>query len=247
MSTEGRSNAGMILAAVLAVTAMAVLTTFSAYSTSIEHQLDYVSGEIMSDEDVVDAVLKLTESGSSLSREKNEFLSTYLKLSNNNLPEPDADLAGKHENEFSLSFREQNNAVKSIPEPEHQYVYEEKQISDNVYLGPSEENKNVQGLQDNEPDGEFKYSIQVKSFSQKAGAALLVRQLKEKNYDCFLCEKCNDLTDEILYRVFVGKFKDFQSAKNTCENLKKKNMFSDKIFVVNRSWVYNDQLTMNSE
>ena len=65
-----------------------------------------------------------------------------------------------------------------------------------------------------------------------------IRSINPENTSTVSEEK--HISDETLYCVFVGKFSEFQSVKASCQLLKKKNRFSDNIFVVDKDWIGSD-------
>ena len=79
------------------------------------------------------------------------------------------------------------------------------------------------------------YSIHVGSYVQKAQADRRVEALRKQNYDCFMIP-AHVPGKGFFYRIFVGKFKDLNSAKMVCKTLKAKKEFPRDIHVVRRDW-----------
>ncbi len=80
------------------------------------------------------------------------------------------------------------------------------------------------------------YTIHVNSFVNKADADTRVQQLRDMNFDSFTLPGRVMGEDQAYYRVFVGKFEDFEAANHLCNDLKQKRGFRKDIHVVNRSW-----------
>jgi len=81
------------------------------------------------------------------------------------------------------------------------------------------------------------YSIHVGSYLQEARAKKRLSQLKQANYDVFMIP-AHVPGKGFYYRIFVGKFKDLDSAKMVCQALKSKKDFSRDIHVVDRDWAF---------
>ena len=209
--------------------AITIAASQPAYSTNIEYQLDLASDEMTKDEDL----LSWSSGLRTISNyDKSEILSPYLKSLNNQTSRQHLNSSKEPEKGPSLSIRKKDT-VQLLTE-KHESKGEEN------YSSTEKKNDNAQ--QDKEPsDFFFKFSIQVKSYNQKIYADDLVKQLRKENYVSFFSRILNPSTKETLYRVFVGRYKDFKSAKDACELLKKKNGFTDNIFVVNQSWVTGEQ------
>ena len=80
------------------------------------------------------------------------------------------------------------------------------------------------------------YSIQVNAYIRKTDAEKRVNSLKQMEYDCFTYAGYVPMKDSTFYRVFIGKFKDYKTAKEFCEDLRQRGDFAKDIYVVNRSW-----------
>jgi general secretion pathway protein D len=80
------------------------------------------------------------------------------------------------------------------------------------------------------------YTIQVSAYLSKTEAEKRVNTLKQMDYDCFTYTGYVPLEDKTFYRVFIGKFKDFKTAIEFCEDLRQMEDFAKDIYVVNRSW-----------
>ena len=230
------------LKTIIAAMAIFIAVTPSAYGINIEYQLDPADNEMMADEDNFNAVSFIQEIKSISYDEKTNFLAYSLKISEN---QPDK--------QYNINSQE-SEKVSSLPTLEEYTFYERDVQAENIVQvlkekhkleeaeeHSSTEKKTDRDRQDNKPvDKSIKYSIQVNSYSQKINADDLVRQLKKVNYESFSSETYNPLTKKTHYRVFVGKYSDLQSAKKACELLKKKDEFTDNIFVVNQNWVTGD-------
>ncbi|MBU0993994.1 MAG: tetratricopeptide repeat protein [Proteobacteria bacterium] len=77
------------------------------------------------------------------------------------------------------------------------------------------------------------YSIHVNSYLKKKHADDRVNELSALNYDAFLVFA--EITGKgAYYRVFVGRFKSMDDAKNTCSIYRKKEEFAKDIYVMAR-------------
>ncbi len=81
------------------------------------------------------------------------------------------------------------------------------------------------------------YSIHVGSYTQESRAKRCLTQLKRENYDVFMIP-AHVPGKGFYYRIFVGKFKDRDSARTVCEALKSRKEFSKDIHVVKRVWAF---------
>ncbi len=81
------------------------------------------------------------------------------------------------------------------------------------------------------------YSIHVGSYLQEARALKKLNDLKRANYDVFMIP-ANVPGKGFYYRIFLGKFKDKDSAKVVCEALRSKKGFPKDIHVVKRDWAF---------
>jgi hypothetical protein len=80
------------------------------------------------------------------------------------------------------------------------------------------------------------YSIQVNSYLQKAHAEERVRELERMKYDGFTFPTFLPQKGRTYHRVFVGRYKDFRSARESCMALRQAKEFGDDIYVVKRAW-----------
>lgn len=80
------------------------------------------------------------------------------------------------------------------------------------------------------------YSVQVNSYNNETDAEERMKRLREMGYECFTYQAYVSEKDRTYFRVFVGRYKDFQSAQEACEKLKEKGDFAGDIFVVKRNW-----------
>lgn len=79
------------------------------------------------------------------------------------------------------------------------------------------------------------YSIHVNSLTQKDGVERRIRELETMNYDCFVVPK--EIPGRgLFYRIYVGRFKDRESAEILCDRLKERKEFQKDIHVVTREW-----------
>ena len=243
MSSAPKNNAGKNIISILAALITMIIAAAAiqpVYSIDIEYKLDPAVDELIEDEDIINTVFVTQEISKLSDNEKSEFLAPY--LTDDQPYKLYADIPSETEYKTSLyTGKEDSVSMSDVKSGNTVTVSQKKHISDEAleysYQGVKKESES----EDNKSDGDtFKFSIQVKSYSQKTSADDLVRQLKKENYESFSVEKYNPSTKEILYRVFVGKYSDFQSAKASCELLRKKARFTDNIFVVNKSWINND-------
>jgi general secretion pathway protein D len=79
------------------------------------------------------------------------------------------------------------------------------------------------------------FSVQVNSYDNVIEAERRVESLKQMEYDCFTYSIYMAKADRTYHRVFVGKYKDRQSAAKACRELRQKGDFAKDIYVVNRS------------
>jgi general secretion pathway protein D len=86
------------------------------------------------------------------------------------------------------------------------------------------------------PDS-VRYSIHVNSFPTRMEAQARLRKLSRDNYHCFLVP-VNVPGMGFFYRVFVGRFSDYQSALSMCASLKEKKGFTADIHVADRRWAF---------
>lgn len=80
------------------------------------------------------------------------------------------------------------------------------------------------------------YSIQVNSYDKESDAGRRLEALKKMEYDCFIYPVYLPEKGRTYYRVFVGKYRDLNSAEEACEELKKNGDFESDIYVAPRSW-----------
>lgn len=86
------------------------------------------------------------------------------------------------------------------------------------------------------PDN-VRYSIHVNSFPTRKEAQARLQKLSRDNYHCFLVP-VNVPGMGFFYRVFVGRFSDYQSALSMCASLKGKRGFASDIHVAGRRWAF---------
>ena len=226
-----------VFTAIITMVLLTALTPY-AYGDNIEYEPESAEGKMMKDEDLSRDVSLIPELPVISNDVKTGILTQDLKSSDSraykSLFNPE-----KSDEASSLSIWEEGTVLKGDVKPDNTTpVLNKRDESERAEGYSSDGKRNDNILRDSEPaEGLFKYSIQVNSYGKKSYADYLVRQLKKENYDSFSSRACNPLTKEIHYRVFVGRFNDLQSAKDACEQLKKRNEFTDNIFVVNRSWV----------
>jgi len=80
------------------------------------------------------------------------------------------------------------------------------------------------------------YSVQVNSYDKKTDAEKRMERLTQMGYECFTYQAYISEHDRTYFRVFIGRYQDLQSAREACEELKKKGDFASDIFVVKRNW-----------
>ena len=81
------------------------------------------------------------------------------------------------------------------------------------------------------------YSIHVNSFPTLKEAEHRIRELTGLGYDCFMV--LADVPGKgTYYRIFVGGFEDYSSARTTCDDFKGRNEFADDIHPVTRKWAF---------
>ncbi|HDM09036.1 MAG TPA: tetratricopeptide repeat protein [Desulfobacteraceae bacterium] len=81
------------------------------------------------------------------------------------------------------------------------------------------------------------YSIHVGSYLAESRAKKRLNELKRDNYDVFMIP-AHVPGKGFYYRLFVGKFRDKDSAKMVCDILRAKKQFAKDIHVVKRSWAF---------
>lgn len=81
------------------------------------------------------------------------------------------------------------------------------------------------------------YSIHVNSFPTRAEAQARLKELRQEKFDCFLVP-VNIPGMGFFYRVFVGRFPDYQAASSMCKELKGQRGFASDIHVANRRWAF---------
>jgi len=81
------------------------------------------------------------------------------------------------------------------------------------------------------------YSIHVGSYQEESRAERRLNELKKENYDVFMIP-AHVPGKGFYYRLFVGKFKDKESAQMVCDTLKAKDEFPRDIHVVKRNWAF---------
>ncbi len=82
----------------------------------------------------------------------------------------------------------------------------------------------------------YPFSVQVNSYTARADAERRLQALKGKNYEGFIYPGYVPQKGQTFYRVFLGKFEDFSSAKAFCEELKQNGDFKKDVHVVTRAW-----------
>ncbi len=81
------------------------------------------------------------------------------------------------------------------------------------------------------------FSIHVNSFSNKELAEKRIKELNQREYECYLVY-AHVPSMGYYYRVFVGKFDNFKSAKFFSEILKDRKEFAKDIRAANRKWAF---------
>lgn len=84
-------------------------------------------------------------------------------------------------------------------------------------------------------DNALPYTIQVNSYDKAEDAERRVETLKQLEYDSFTYAVYLTKKDRTCHRVFVGRYKDHDSARKACSELRQKGDFAGDIYVVNRS------------
>ena len=208
----------------------------SSYGIDIEYQPGPANSAIPKYEDLIEVILAIQESGNIPGNVKLAFMTPYLEKTDNR---PFILIVNNSQEISPLSIWEEKSISGSnIKSGNTLLALKEKHGPERVKKNSSPEKRIDRAQKDNKSfDGIFGYSIQVNSYKQKANAEDLIKRLKSHNYESFFSKIYDPLTKEIHYRVFVGKYNDWQSAKKTCELLKKKNDFTENIFVVDQNWV----------
>jgi len=103
----------------------------------------------------------------------------------------------------------------------------------------AKENKGIE-VGPGEPPGQFwpenlPYSVHVGSFADKKEAERWIRSLGPMAYECFIIPT-NVEGKGFFYRVFLGRFKDYRTARSVCEGLKRQKAFPKEVHVVSRKW-----------
>ncbi len=80
------------------------------------------------------------------------------------------------------------------------------------------------------------FTVHVNSYTHKGEAEKRIKELESMNYDSFVVSSFVAGKGKRFYRVFVGKFKDYRSARKFCEELKLKDSFRQDIHVADREW-----------
>jgi cell division septation protein DedD len=84
----------------------------------------------------------------------------------------------------------------------------------------------------------MRYTVQVNSFISEKEAEKHVETLKARGYDAFTMDRYVAEKGFIFHRVYVGKYENYTSARNACDDLKKDEFFSRDIHVVNQRWAF---------
>lgn len=80
------------------------------------------------------------------------------------------------------------------------------------------------------------FTVHVNSFTREKDAEKWVKELGRMRYDSFIVSSFVPGKGKIFYRVFVGKFKDYDSASKFCKELKSNDSFREDIHVADRDW-----------
>ena len=80
------------------------------------------------------------------------------------------------------------------------------------------------------------YSIHINSFSKQKTAQVRLQKLKSMQYDAFVIPS-NVSGKGLIYRVFTGKFGDYQFALDACRKLSMEKGFENNIHVADRKWM----------
>ncbi len=136
------------------------------------------------------------------------------------------------------------NAVQSSPGPKQVTPAGAPPISEKKEEGASSQlqAKKQANLTETEnkqyfwPDS-VRYSIHVNSFPTRMDAQARLQKLSRDNYHCFLVP-VNVPGMGFFYRVFVGRFSDYQSALSMCASLKGTKGFASDIHVADRRWAF---------
>lgn len=81
------------------------------------------------------------------------------------------------------------------------------------------------------------YSIHVNSFPIQKDALARIKELTQLNYECFMVYTQVE-GKGWYYRVFVGRFPDYPSARQMCREYKRRKEFTKDIHAVNRIWAF---------
>jgi general secretion pathway protein D len=81
------------------------------------------------------------------------------------------------------------------------------------------------------------YSVHISSFANRKEAERWIRSLGPMAYECFMIPAQVE-GKGFFYRVFLGKFKDYRTARSVCEALKEKEPFPKEVHVVSRRWAF---------
>jgi general secretion pathway protein D len=106
---------------------------------------------------------------------------------------------------------------------------------------PAAENKVIE-FGPGEPIDQFwpeslPYSVHISSFANRKEAERWIQSLGPMAYECFMIPTQVE-GKGFFYRVFLGKFKDYRTARSVCEGLKRQDAFPKEVHVVNRRWAF---------
>ena len=88
------------------------------------------------------------------------------------------------------------------------------------------------------PDDTY-FTIQVNSYKDIKDADVRILELQKLGYQVFM--KTVDIPDKgKWHRIFVGQYRGYSKADDTCRELLKKEEFADDIHVVDRAYVYQE-------
>ncbi len=104
-------------------------------------------------------------------------------------------------------------------------------ISDSLQVTKQAERPRIKAWPSSMP-----FTIHVNSFIRKKNAEERVKDLLGMDLDGFTLSTFISGKDRVYYRVFVGKFKDYESAEKFCKELKRSRSFREDIHVADRNW-----------
>jgi general secretion pathway protein D len=81
------------------------------------------------------------------------------------------------------------------------------------------------------------YSVHIGSFVSRKEAERWIRSLGPTTHECFMIPAQVE-GKGFFYRVFLGKFKDYRTARSFCAALKEKEAFPKEVHVVSRTWAF---------